>query len=74
MEKEPRGTAVDGPEHYKGYRVLQIINEFDLGFELGNVVKYVLRSRNKGGVEDLEKARFYLDWFIRRTKDPLHDE
>ena len=32
----------------------------------GNVMKYLWRHRNKGGVEDLEKARRYLDWMIER--------
>ena len=30
----------------------------------GNVIKYVSRWRHKGGVEDLKKARVYLDWMI----------
>lgn len=30
----------------------------------GNVIKYVWRYRHKGGVEDLRKARVYLDWMI----------
>lgn len=34
----------------------------DLGFHLGNVIKYVLRSKYKGKeLEDLKKARWYLD-------------
>lgn len=31
------------------------------GFFIGNVIKYVLRYRHKNGVEDLRKARWYLD-------------
>jgi len=30
----------------------------------GNVIKYVWRYRHKNGVEDLKKARVYLDWAI----------
>ena len=35
-----------------------------LGYFEGNVVKYVSRWRHKGGVEDLKKARHYLDKLI----------
>jgi len=35
-----------------------------LGYFEGNVVKYVSRWRKKGGVEDLKKARHYLDKLI----------
>lgn len=40
-----------------------------LGFFEGNVVKYVTRWKSKGGVEDLQKARHYLDKLIE-----LHDQ
>ena len=36
----------------------------ELGYFEGNVVKYVSRWRDKGGVEDLRKARHYLDKLI----------
>ena len=31
----------------------------------GNIIKYIWRWRSKGGVEDLKKARVYLDWMIQ---------
>lgn len=34
------------------------------GFLRGNVLKYLSRYTDKGGVTDLEKARVYLDWLI----------
>lgn len=41
-----------------------------LGFFEGNIVKYVTRWREKGGVEDLRKARHYLDKLIElETKE-----
>ncbi len=40
------------------------IVDWGLGFLDGNVVKYVARFRHKGGVEDLKKARHYLDKLI----------
>lgn len=49
------------PSHYKGDLVMRIIERFKLGFRLGNVVKYILRHGEKAGLEDLKKARWYLD-------------
>jgi hypothetical protein len=49
------------PPHYRGDRVMRIIEEFNLGFCLGNVIKYILRHEAKAGLEDLKKARWYLD-------------
>ena len=34
------------------------------GYCMGNVIKYVSRYRHKNGIEDLKKARVYLDWAI----------
>jgi hypothetical protein len=53
-------------EHYKGFKfeALDIIKEYKLDFLEGNVLKYLLRHRRKGGVEDLVKARYYLDEMI----------
>jgi hypothetical protein len=54
------------PSHYRNSRfeVIDIIEAFGLGFNLGNVVKYILRAGKKDPlkhVEDLKKARWYLD-------------
>jgi hypothetical protein len=35
----------------------------------GNVLKYLWRYRHKAGVEDLQKAKVYLDWMIRTEKE-----
>ena len=35
----------------------------------GNVIKYIWRWRNKGGVEDLEKAQVYLFWLIESAEE-----
>lgn len=34
----------------------------------GNIIKYLWRWRDKGGVQDLEKAKVYLDWLIEAAK------
>ncbi len=55
--------AVNHPAHYQsnGIEVIDIIENFDLNFNLGNTVKYVLRAGKKGNKkEDLEKAVWYL--------------
>lgn len=54
------------PAHYQGDYVMRVIEDFKLNFCLGNVVKYILRSDNKGGVEDLNKAMWYLRREIAR--------
>jgi hypothetical protein len=58
------------PAHYKsgGIEVIDIIEAYGLGFCLGNVVKYVLRAGRKqpNAVEDLKKARWYLDREIEK--------
>lgn len=49
------------PHYYRGDLVMRIIEHFNLGFRVGNCVKYLLRYPNKGGIEDLKKAKWYLD-------------
>lgn len=53
------------PTYYKGRMVMDIINEFDLSFCCGNVLTYLLRHARKNGVEDLKKAKWYLEEEIR---------
>lgn len=60
------------PNHYKGIGGLEardVIAAFKLGFNLGNVVKYVLRAKRKGNTEqDLRKARQYIDFELEDMK------
>lgn len=53
---------INHPQHYSVYYTLEVIElTKNLGFCLGNVVKYVLRAPYKrNAVEDLGKARWYL--------------
>jgi len=55
-----------GGSHYrtKTIQPWDFIAANELGFFEGNIVKYVSRWRSKGGVEDLRKARHYLDKLI----------
>lgn len=65
--------AVDHPAHYGGadnpYEAIKVIEAWGLGFCLGNTVKYIARAEHKGAtVQDLEKARWYLDREIANRK------
>lgn len=55
-----------GGEHYKDMAMqpLEFIMANDIGFIEGNVIKYVCRHKNKNGIDDLRKARHYLDILI----------
>lgn len=55
-----------GGQHYKtkGTQPWDVIIEWNMGFLDGNALKYLVRFRDKGGVEDLQKARHYIDKLI----------
>jgi hypothetical protein len=55
-----------GGQHYKDMAIqpAEFIHKNGIGYMEGNVIKYVVRWRNKNGVEDLKKARHYLDLLI----------
>lgn len=63
---KPANEVQVGGTHYKDWDIQpwDAIHEWGLGFFSGNVVKYVARHREKNGVEDLKKARHYLDKLI----------
>lgn len=63
--------------HYRNLRIEPIayIEANTLDFNEGNVVKYVSRWRFKGGIDDLQKARFYLDRLIEQAQqEHPHEE
>jgi hypothetical protein len=65
---------VNKPPHYTdgGVDTLNFIEAKDLNYRLGNVVKYISRAGKKVGsdpVQDLEKARFYLEREIEARRD-----
>lgn len=66
---------VDHPSHYGGkdnpYEAIKVLSAWRLGFLLGNCVKYISRAGKKDPsklVEDLKKARWYLDDAIQRLE------
>ena len=60
-----------GGSHYKDMKIqpAQFINQNNLPFAEGNAIKYICRHRNKGEVQDLEKAKHYIDMIIDRDYD-----
>ncbi len=62
---DARLTQVGG-SHYVGMAIqpVEYIHRNNLGFIEGCVVKYISRWRNKNGVEDLRKARHFIDLLI----------
>ena len=63
------------PKFYnKDIETWDYIAAHNLDFFEGNIIKYVTRHKSKNGLEDLEKARVYLDKLISITyKDYNHD-
>lgn len=49
-----------------------VIDAFGLDFYEGNVVKYICRWRKKNGIEDLYKARTYVEEVIKRAEMEEH--
>lgn len=67
------------PNYYGGkdnvYEAIKVIQEWNLGFGLGNVVKYIARAGKKGNaLEDLIKARTYLDLEIEKLESKQVDQ
>ena len=70
-----RKENIDHPKHYGGadspYEAIKVIEAWNLGFHLGNTVKYISRAGKKTQqtlLEDLKKARWYLDRKIQKLE------
>ena len=66
-----RSLEKEGSEHYKGYKIepAEFIARNNLGFVEGNIIKYVLRHKNKDGLKDLQKAKHYLEMLIELEEE-----
>ena len=67
--EEPKADPVNHPPHYKtgGIETIDFIEAKELGYHLGNVIKYVSRAKHKGNeLEDLKKAQWYLERAIMK--------
>lgn len=66
---------IDHPQHYGGkdntYEAIKVIEAWGADFCLGNVLKYISRAGKKSEniIEDLEKAKWYLERKIQNLKD-----
>jgi hypothetical protein len=62
------------PPHYTGnggLRGIDVVEQFELGFCLGNAIKYILRCGRKptsDPIEDLKKARWHIDREIAKRE------
>ncbi len=68
-------STVDHPNHYGGadnpYEAIKVIEAWGLGFNLGNVLKYISRNGKKPNVdaiEDLKKAANYIQFEIKKLE------
>lgn len=70
--------AVHHPSHYQsksGLEVIDVIRAFTEelngteAYYTGNILKYMCRWKKKNGLEDLRKAKQYLDWLIEETEN-----
>ncbi len=56
------------PQHYNEKKIQPIdyIEANGLDFAEGNIIKYVTRYKSKNGLEDLHKAKYYIELLIKR--------
>ena len=63
------------PEYYKGkkgYMAIDVVMNFDLTYNIGTAVTYLLRSKNKhddGGIQDIKKAIHHLHFELENLTD-----
>ena len=67
---EAMREMVNHPSHYQsksGIEAIDVIEAFDLGFNLGNVCKYILRCGKKDSdIQELKKAKWYLERELKK--------
>jgi|TARA_R100000149_G_C5878609_1_gene142861 hypothetical protein len=57
------------PNYYKeGIQVTDFIMSYNMGWCEGNIIKYVTRYKAKNGLEDLKKAKWYLEKLIEKLE------
>lgn len=69
MSDNPLDRQVGG-DHYKTMAIqpVEFIHANGIGFIAGNIIKYVARYEKKNGLEDLEKAKHYLDLLVTQEQ------
>lgn len=74
---EKESDEISKPSHYcegRKYEPKDVIRDWNLNFNLGNVVKYISRNgrkQNESSLKDLQKARQYLDFEIVALKKEI---
>ena len=65
-----------GGNHYKKYKLQpsQFVTENKLLYPEGCVIKYVVRHQDKGGKQDLEKAKHMIDMIIERDYETVEEK
>ena len=65
-KKEEASETQIGGSHYSNMAIqpIEFIHKNNLSFIQGNIIKYVCRYKSKGGIEDLNKAKHYIDLLI----------
>lgn len=75
-EKKQGEEVVEHPKHYNHgkYECIDVIEDLNLNFNLGSVLKYIWRMGHKDfEITELEKARWYLDREIQTRKNKLKE-
>lgn len=74
-DKVVKKENVKHPSHYlknTGHEVVDVIDAWDLNFNLGNALKYIARAGRKNkskAKEDLQKAIWYIEYEIKNRKE-----
>lgn len=75
---EPDPERINHPSHYRPgrYEAIKVIEAWELGFHLGNAIKYISRAgrKSESKAEDLRKAIWYLEREIKREEGGGGDE
>lgn len=68
MAKDSALDHQEGGDHYKHMKIqpVEFIEENELGFLVGCVIKRMCRYKNKNGAEDLRKAKHEIDLILER--------
>ena len=66
---------IKDPKHYSRWKIepVQFMMENEIPYVEGNVIKYIMRWRYKGGLEDLHKAQEYLNILVKNELENSSD-
>jgi hypothetical protein len=73
--EDKMSDEIKHPKHYtQGIECWDYIVSHDMSYLEGNIVKYVTRYKHKNGLQDLKKAKQYLDKLIEKVTKEQSDE